>query len=126
MYKILLGLLFVSTNAFALDCKSPMTTADMNACAGQDLKKVEAELNAVYKDVIKSLSGKDSDYENAAEIKGKLVEAQRAWIKFREADCEAVRLQNQLGSIGGVMYMGCMQERAEQRVKELKAFGENH
>ena len=122
MKKIALVIFLLSSNALALDCNKAISTPEINACAKQEQEKVEAELNAVYKEVMKSLSEPDTEYEKPSEVKAALIEAQRAWIKFREADCNAVYIQNQGGTIRTVMYISCMQQRAKQRIKELRNF----
>lgn len=113
-----LALLGCAGTAWAVDCKNAVTTPDMNECAAIDQKKADARLNQVYQRVLKSL---EPD-AGGAETKKKLVEAQRAWIKFRDADCAAVYQQHIDGTIRNMMHHGCMQARTEQRIKELKQF----
>jgi len=108
--------------ALALDCKNAMNTPEMNECAALEQKAVEAKLNQVYRRVIKSL---DTNEDSAA-AKEKLVIAQRAWIKFREADCDAVYENWAGGTIRNVMYSGCMRQHAEQRIKDLEGFEGGH
>jgi uncharacterized protein YecT (DUF1311 family) len=104
-----------STSSFALDCKNAVTTPDINECAAAGQKQIEAKLNQTYQGVLKSL---DDDKET----KKALVAAQRAWVKFREADCKAVYQRSSGGTIRTVMYIGCMQNRAETRIKELEDY----
>ncbi len=122
MKYVTLLTLFWATQVLALDCDKVMTTPDINACAKQDQERVEVELNRVYQKVMKSLSKPDTDLESHSETKATLRKAQRLWIKFREADCDAVYLQHMSGTIRTVMHIGCMQSHAEQRIKELQAF----
>ncbi|MFS2007811.1 lysozyme inhibitor LprI family protein [Duganella sp. CT11-25] len=106
-----------STSSFALDCKNAVSTPDINECAAVEQKKAEDKLNKTYQDVLKSLDeGKDPETKKA------LIEAQRAWVKFREADCKAVYQKSIGGTIRTVMYIGCMQNRAETRIQELKDY----
>jgi uncharacterized protein YecT (DUF1311 family) len=107
--------------AEAPDCKNAMTTLDMNACAAADEKVVEAKLNEVYQRVLKTYG----DQEHAA-ARSKLIAAQRAWVKFRETDCDAVLEKWAGGSIHTQMYIGCMQNHAERRIKDLEDFGTNY
>ena len=79
---------------------------------------VEAKLNEVYQRVLKAFG----DQEHAA-ARSKLIAAQRAWVRFREADCNAVFEKWAGGSVRTVMYIGCMQKHAEQRIKDLEDFG---
>jgi len=50
-----------------------------------------------------------------------LIQVQRLWIKFRDADCSA---QNE--ALGGTqvapMFESCMEEHAETRKKQLQEF----
>ena len=108
--------------ALALDCKNAMSTPEINECAAAEQKAVESKLNQVYRRVIKSLeTNKDS-----AAAKDKLVLAQRAWVKFREADCDAVYENWAGGTIRTVMYISCMRQHAEQRIKDLEGFEGDH
>jgi uncharacterized protein YecT (DUF1311 family) len=114
--RLLAGLLLTvcAGSSFALDCKNAVSTPEINECASIEQKKVEDKLNKVYQRVIKSV--------DKAEAKKSLVEAQRAWVKFREADCNAVYQKWIDGTIRGVMFTGCMQNRAETRIKELEDY----
>jgi uncharacterized protein YecT (DUF1311 family) len=103
--------------AASTDCSNATTTGAMEQCAATEQKAVEAKLNTTYQRTLKAFDGQED-----AKAKQMLVEAQRAWIKFREADCKAVYQKWGDGTIRGLMYIGCMQQRAEQRIKELDDF----
>ncbi len=122
---LLLALSLLSSNLYATDCKNTVNTQEINQCAKIDQEKTEAKLNATYQQAIKSLSNPDDEYTKYSEIKSSLILAQKAWIKFRKADCNTVYLQNKDGTIRTAMYISCMQERAEQRIKELNQFNKN-
>jgi uncharacterized protein YecT (DUF1311 family) len=118
--RLLAALLLTTcaSSAFALDCKNALSTPEINECASIEQKKVEDKLNKVYQRIVKSVDN--------AEAKKSLVEAQRAWVKFRDADCKAVYQKWIEGTIRGVMFTGCMQNRAETRIKELEDYdGQN-
>ena len=114
--------LLLSVPALALDCVQAVTTPDINACAAADQKKVEAELNVVYKRVLQNLELANTETENDSKLKAALIDAQRAWVKFREADCKALFTRYEGGTIRTVMYLGCMQQHAEQRIKDLAEY----
>lgn len=117
-------LLCISFHVSALDCKVPMTTIDINQCAKIEQQKIEKELNVVYQRVFKHIKNISKNPENTLQkdLKQDFTAAQRLWIKLREADC--INLYNVYsgGTIRNAMYIGCMQSRAEQRIKELKQF----
>src|SRR5262245_30010231 len=67
-------------HADAIDCSKSSTTPDINECASIEQEKVEAELNATYKQALAFLDESDPLIkEDAAKAKTKLMEAQRAW-----------------------------------------------
>ncbi|NYE60833.1 uncharacterized protein YecT (DUF1311 family) [Duganella sp. 1224] len=104
-------------HSYALDCDKASSTIEINQCALQEQQKVERQLNATYQETLKVFASADD-----ASTKTKLVDAQRLWVKFREADCQAEYDKWKGGTIRNVMYSGCMQERAKQRIKELESF----
>ena len=115
-----MGMLFVGS-ALALDCQNATTTLDMNECAAREQKAVELNLNQTYQKALKHLQQADTETEKYSAMRQKLIEAQRAWIKFREADCQSVYLQSGAGSIRNLMFTGCMQKHAERRIEDLTA-----
>jgi uncharacterized protein YecT (DUF1311 family) len=54
------------------------TQADMSACAAEELKRADAELNRVYQQLLQK---RKSDPVATAKTR----EAQRAWVTFRDA-----------------------------------------
>ena len=69
--------------ARAADCRNPQTQMDMNTCAGQDFQKADAALNALYRQMQARLKD-DPDQTR------RLMETQRAWVAFRDAECRFV------------------------------------
>jgi uncharacterized protein YecT (DUF1311 family) len=58
------------------------TQYEMNMCAGQELKRADAELNRVYQQLLKAVEG---DKLATSKIKT----AEQAWIVYRDAYLEA-------------------------------------
>ena len=87
------GLLAAST-AFAEEksiCDDAQTTIEIGECVSKEYKKADAELNAVWKQVMATF--KNNDYIPAEDLKAwkdTLLASQRDWIKFKEEDCDAV------------------------------------
>ena len=111
-----------ATDKPPVDCAKAMTTLDINHCAKLELDEAERELNQAYQKLVKQLSQPDTEYENFTELRQSLKEAQRAWIKFRELDCDTQFLLYGSGTIRTVAYLGCMRERAVQRTNELNQY----
>jgi uncharacterized protein YecT (DUF1311 family) len=123
-YLFLFPILFLSNQVFALDCEKAITTPDINECGRIELDKVEKELNLVYQRVLKMMDkiSKEPSAENNSDLKKSFIDAQRLWVKFREADCQTTYTFWSGGTIRGAMYIGCMQARAKQRIKELQEY----
>jgi uncharacterized protein YecT (DUF1311 family) len=108
--------------AFALDCNRAMTTMDLNECAAMQKDRTEKKLNQTYQRVLQALGKRDEDAGQHAKVKAALVAAQREWVKFREADCQAVYTLHEGGTIRTVMYLGCMDNHAQHRIKDLEDY----
>lgn len=121
----LLCLACVSQFALALDCSKASNTIEINECASIEQKKGETRLNAVYQRVMKYLDKQIADGDLDKASKTTLIEAQRAWIKFREADCNAVYQYHIAGTIRGVMSINCMKTHTERRIKDLEEYEKN-
>lgn len=96
----------------------------MEECKKRTLEKTEVTLNKLYKRVIQALSKRDSADAQNSETRELLIEAQRAWVSFRDKDCKAAYTYFAAGTIRNIAFLDCMQSRAEQRIKELKAYAE--
>lgn len=100
--------------AHAADCSNATDQATLNICADKALKASDAELNAVYKTIIRRLAD-DADTER------KLVAAQRAWIAFRDAECTFSSSGTSGGSIYPMIHAMCLDGLTRARTTDLKA-----
>lgn len=73
-----------------LDCRNAQTTVEMNRCASSNYQEADQRLNQTYRRVIRSVSGEQREI---------LIDAQLAWIKFRDSSCEFAYFGNRGGSI---------------------------
>lgn len=73
-----------------IDCANAISTADLNDCASKELDAADAELNAVYKEAIGSIPSMATDNSrfNAKSWEEALRKSQRAWVAFRDAECD--------------------------------------
>jgi uncharacterized protein YecT (DUF1311 family) len=60
------------------DCNNPATDSERALCMAADLRQADDTINTVYQQLMRSISGTD---------RIALRDAQRAWIKFRDAQC---------------------------------------
>lgn len=112
--SVLLAGSLAAAHAQETNCRDPQTQADMNICASKDYKAADAKLNASYK----ALTARYADDQDGRKA---LVEAQRAWIKFRDAQCNFATIGATGGSIRPMLQAGCLEELTEERTKQLDA-----
>lgn len=87
----------------------------MNECAGKALKKSDAELNAVYKEIEQRL-------KDDADTTKLLVTAQRNWVAFRDAECTFSDSRSAEGSVYPMIYAMCIDGLTQLRTKQLKVY----
>lgn len=95
------------------NCNSPQTTLEMRVCAGQSYEKADKKLNQVYRQLKPKL--------NRSQQK-KLVDAQRAWIQFRDKSCAFEGAFAEGGTLEPVLKTSCLTNVTEQRVKDLEGY----
>jgi uncharacterized protein YecT (DUF1311 family) len=100
--------------AGAAEC-ADQTQNGLNACADAAYRKADAALNAAYKEIIRRLKG------DAAATK-LLVTAQKAWIAYRDAECDFASSANAGGSIYPMVYSICLEAATKERTRELGEF----
>jgi uncharacterized protein YecT (DUF1311 family) len=107
-------LLFVAV-AKADDCANAITQGEMNQCAAKESKAADHELNSLYKQITARL--KDNP-----DAKNMLVKAQRAWIGFRDAECEFSASGVEGGSVYPLIYDNCITTQTKARVEAFKTY----
>lgn len=107
-----------------LDCENALSTPDLNACASKDFEKADAELNRVYQAALKDIPEMaiaDEPAFNKEAWEKALRASQRAWVAFRDAECnDHVPLFSGGGSMRTGEVIGCATEMTEARTKYLK------
>jgi uncharacterized protein YecT (DUF1311 family) len=95
---------------------SAQTQSDLNNSAGKDSANAERELNATYQGILKK-------YADDPAFIGRLRTAQRAWLKFRDAQLQ-MRFppSNQAGSVAPMCYASYKAELTQARTRELKVW----
>ena len=112
---LLLGLALTGGPALA-GCEDTATTqADLNDCAAQSFEKSDTALNGLYRQIMQRL-GKGS-----AEAR-QLVAAQRAWIAFRDAECDFAASGVEGGSIYPMTVVNCRDALTQKRIDDFKFY----
>ena len=91
--------------------KAAGVTSEMLNCIGAEMKRQDAKLNENYKALLLKLAKKRKD---------ELQEAQRAWIKFRDLNCNFYGSAYEGGSFAQVAVNDCFLDATTDRVKELQ------
>ncbi|MDR6287747.1 uncharacterized protein YecT (DUF1311 family) [Inquilinus ginsengisoli] len=108
---ITVGLL-AALPAAAQDCPDE-TQSGMNKCAADAYKQADAALNATYKQIIERL-------KDDADTTKSLVAAQRAWIAYRDAECDFITSGAAGGTVRRMLQTMCLEQVTSRRVDELK------
>ena len=105
-----------------IDCENASSTVEMNFCGEQEYLKVDAELNRVYQEIVKGIDSHDDvEADRLKTWKDTLKAAQKAWIDFKEKDCgELIYLEWYGGTGAASASYGCLIQKTETRIKELK------
>lgn len=101
------------------NCTDPQTQADMNQCAGREAADADAELNMIYKEVVAHYEKMDRASETTEGVK-RLRAAQRAWIAFRDAQCELAGYEALGGSMETLLVSRCEADLTKRRAAELR------
>ncbi len=110
------------------DCADKANNAELTECVWVAYKKADAELNAVWKQVIASIMPEEGylPADAAKTWKDDLLASQRAWITFKDKDCDAVSYEWYGGS-GASMAVGyCLYGHTVRRTDDLKERYLNH
>lgn len=93
------------------------TQLEMNQEADENYKKADKELNVVYNKILKS-------YQTDANFISKLKAAQNAWIKFRDAEMDALFPEEQkrlyYGSVFPMCWSMALTSLTKERIEKLK------
>lgn len=118
--RLLIGLLVVFIGVGATvqgqkqkpkPCEAAQTQTDMNICWGNEYKTADAALNKAYQQLAAML---DDDE------KTQLRNAENAWLKYRDTNCEFVADQYKGGSIRPMIAAICLADVTSNRTAELK------
>lgn len=93
-------------------CADAQSQAEMNMCWGKQYKAADARLNTVYRDFMTKLTEEEST---------QLKNAQLAWLKYRDTNCEFVADQFKGGSMRPMIVAMCLADVTNARVSELKS-----
>jgi len=105
----------------------------MNMCAAEEFAKADAALNAQWKETRLTMKGRDQRWAkyNTPERDRRpgyfasLLEAQRAWLAYRDAHCRLDGYFARGGSLEPLLVSTCKTALTEERTRELRSLVEN-
>ena len=109
-------------------CPNAKSQLDLNDCYGNLYQSADAQLNATYNNIVGFMKKNLllAQHENNAALithnetsLNKLLAAQRAWLAYRDANCDSVKFQYEGGSIQPMIWSQCMAEATKQRIATL-------
>ncbi|MDE2420085.1 MAG: DUF1311 domain-containing protein [Gammaproteobacteria bacterium] len=97
-------------------------TPEIEYCANREFEKADRKLNTTYNQVIAQIKANPSTNSMGKPMLSQLIKAQRLWVSFRDAECDAHYTYYIDGTIRGLMFVSCKTELTEQREKDLRSF----
>ncbi|EYD74001.1 hypothetical protein Rumeso_04443 [Rubellimicrobium mesophilum DSM 19309] len=103
-------------------CAGAVTQLDLNRCSAEAYEAADEELSRAYGAAVAAARQFDSSPGGRAEAT--LRAAQRAWIAYRDASCEAEAALWDGGSGQPMIRAGCLGRLTALRTDDLKAYAE--
>jgi uncharacterized protein YecT (DUF1311 family) len=105
---------FPISMAHAAGCADAQDQATLNVCAAKAYKASDGELNKLFKQIRQRLKD-DADKTKL------LVDAQKAWIGFRDAECAFSSSGVSGGSAYPMVHAMCLDSLTRKRIADFKA-----
>jgi uncharacterized protein YecT (DUF1311 family) len=110
------GMLAMAAPSLAQDkCARAEDQATMSQCADASFKKSDAKLNALYK----KIQGRLNDDADTRKL---LVQTQRAWGKYRDAECDFQTAGAAGGSMMPMLVAQCRDSLTQSRIKDFQGY----
>jgi uncharacterized protein YecT (DUF1311 family) len=122
---ILTAILLVCTaHAEDVTCDNGGAHVDEDRCLGERLKKLDGELNRVYKLALAAMP--EHDPQDSRKEREQLRKSQRAWLTFLDEDC-ALKGAMEGGSNAWVSTFSglCKEKEIENRIAFLKSIADH-
>ncbi len=102
------------------DCDGP--TPEMTLCIFQAYEEADADLNAVWDEVLTAIEESEIPADSRQRWHESLVAAQRAWVTFKEEDCNGAVAFEWFGGSGANAAVGaCLYDKTVTRADDLRA-----
>ena len=118
---ICLGLMLAALNLYGVECNPEGNQLQLNQCALEDFEKADRALNETYQTLIRKRHSEKA-YIDA------LRKAQRAWVRFRDAElnamfaCDDENPRICWGSMYNLLYLNAKTELTQARTRRLRQY----
>ena len=96
-------------------CENTSTQMEMSECVGKALQKDDGALNALYGQIQRRLKPEP----DTAKL---FTSTQRAWVSFRDAECNFATSLSVGGTIHPMMVNMCMDQMTLKRIEEFEGY----
>ena len=110
----------------AWNCADPQVQMEMNWCAGQDYEAADKALNAQWALTRAAMRARDAEWAQLGSADKRpgwaasLLEAQRGWLRYRDAHCALEGYEARGGSLEPLLVLTCKTSLTRARTKALK------
>ncbi len=113
LLPLLLSPMLSSANSAQVNCKdyASLSTHAMLQCEDKDLQRYDRQLNSAYKQLMHKLP---------PEERTRLKKAEKAWIVYRDLECNFEGFEMRGGSGEALLVQGCLVVQTKNRLKELR------
>lgn len=98
--------------ALADACSHAQTQSQMDICAADEYRAATDTINNLYKETFRRYDPQGQDL---------LRKSERAWISFRDAECDFRTMGNKGSTIWPMVHAQCLTELTRARIKQLEA-----
>jgi uncharacterized protein YecT (DUF1311 family) len=111
--------------AAASNCGDKPSQTAMTMCQADVSDRADAEMNRVWKQVYAQMQRSDRDEPSTARsdlgFAPALLASQRAWLTYRDAECQIESYEWKGGSMQPFTYNQCMTSLTQERTRQLRA-----
>lgn len=114
MKKFIALIITIPSLSFATECINYQNSNKIWDCLNKQTQMVESNLKEQYQKTLRGLDVED---------KKNLINSQRAWVQYKEADCHFItaNISKADRTLGQAYGRNCANEKAIQRTLELKS-----
>jgi len=108
------------------NCENPQVQQEMNWCAGRDFAVADERLNAQWKITSEVMKQRDAEWAEIGSADTRpglfesLLEAQRGWLRYRDAHCRVDGYTARGGSLEPLLVATCKARLTRMRTEELR------